>query len=96
MTPAEQIALLRDALEKLLWEANDGYATCPLTREQADAALAATAAPAEHPKPVAWMDEFGNVFPLSAWKNPERASHHDIYKKPWKPLYLAAPKEPTK
>lgn len=40
-------------------------------------------------KPVAWMDDFGNVFPLGA--NKGAASWIDAHKRNWKPLYLAAP-----
>jgi hypothetical protein len=39
-------------------------------------------------EPVAWMDEFGNTFPLNAWK-PAKATHHDEHKHGWKPLYLS-------
>ena len=40
-------------------------------------------------KPVAWMDDFGNVFPLGA--NKGAASWMDEHKRNWKPLFLAAP-----
>ena len=42
-----KVELLREALEALLEEANEGIATCPLTRERAALALAATASPNE-------------------------------------------------
>lgn len=38
-------------------------------------------------EPVAWMDEFGNVFPLAANKG---AGHWlDDHKRNWKPLYAS-------
>lgn len=40
-------------------------------------------------KPVAWIDDFGNVFPLGA--NKGAASWMDDHKRNWKPLFLAAP-----
>lgn len=36
-------------------------------------------------EPVAWMDDFGNVFPLSA--NKGAGSWLDDHKRNWKPLY---------
>jgi hypothetical protein len=55
----------------------------------------ASAAPQE---PVAWIDEFGNVFPLAAYK-PPGIRPHDDYKTKWRRLYAApqpqaAPQEP--
>ena len=37
-------------------------------------------------KPVAWIDEFGNTFPLAAWAKSE-------VREKWKPLYTYPPKE---
>lgn len=37
------------------------------------------------PEPVAWIDKFGNVFPLAAMRGPAWD------REPWKPLYLAPP-----
>ena len=40
-------------------------------------------------EPVAWMDDFGNVFPLAANKG---AGHWlDDHKRNWKPLYTSTP-----
>ena len=36
-------------------------------------------------EPVAWIDKFGNVFPLAAMRGPAWD------REPWKPLYLAPP-----
>ena len=47
-----------------------------------EAALAAVPA-----QPVAWMDDFGNVFPLAA--NKGAGSWMDDHKRNWKPLYAA-------
>jgi hypothetical protein len=39
------------------------------------------------------MDEFGNCFPLNAWK-PTQATYHDAHKHNWKPLYTSPPAQP--
>lgn len=38
------------------------------------------------PEPVAWMDEFGNTFPLGAQRGPKYLNE------PMKPLYTSTPK----
>lgn len=43
-------------------------------------------------EPVAWMDDFGNAFPLAA--NKGAGSWRDADKRTWKPLY-AAPQSMT-
>lgn len=45
-------------------------------------------------KPVAWMDEFGNAFPLDAWKPAKRAGYLDYHKKAWKPLFTHPEPQP--
>ena len=52
------------------------------TADQMRAALSAVPA-----QPVAWMDDFGNVFPLAA--NKGAGSWMDDHKRNWKPLYAA-------
>ena len=48
-------------------------------------------------KPVAWLDDFGNAFPLSA--NKGAGSWIDAHKRSWRPLYAApvaaAPADPV-
>ena len=50
-------------------------------------------------EPVAWMDDFGNAFPLAA--NKGAGSWRDEHKRNWKPLYaipegyVVVPVEPT-
>lgn len=66
--------------------------------EEYDAALAKLdAAMAAQPEPVAWMDDFGNVFPLGA--NKGAGSWRDEHKRNWRPLYTAPqaaqPREPA-
>lgn len=39
------------------------------------------------PEPVAWMDDFGNAFPLNA--NKGAGSWRDDHKRTWKPLYTS-------
>lgn len=41
---------------------------------------------------VGWVDEFGNLFPLGAWK-PRKATYHDDHKAAWRPVYATAAKE---
>jgi len=40
-------------------------------------------------EPVAWMDDFGNAFPLGAVKG--AGSWRDDHQRNWKPLYTAPP-----
>ena len=40
----------------------------------------------ESAKPVGWIDEFGNVFPLAAYRPPGNLVH-DGYKTKWKHVY---------
>lgn len=35
---------------------------------------------------VGWVDEFGNVYPVAAWK-PSAATYHDSYKAKWERVY---------
>ncbi len=43
---------------------------------------------AQGAKPVGWIDEFGNVFPLGAYRPPGNVVH-DGYKTNWKHVYAA-------
>ena len=47
------------------------------------------AKPVEGAKPVAWMDDFGNAFPIGARKG--AGSWMDAHQRNWKPLYLHPP-----
>ena len=47
-------------------------------------------------KPVAWIDEFGNAFPLDAWKPAKRAGYLDYHKKAWKPLFTHPAPQPQR
>lgn len=54
--------------------------------------IAAPAAP-QQSEPVAqigWADEFGNLFPMGAWK-PAQRTHHDSHKAAWRPVFLHPP-----
>ena len=52
----------------------------------------------EHIKPqqaepvaqIGWADEFGNLFPMGAWK-PAQRTHHDSHKTAWRPVFLHPP-----
>ena len=44
-------------------------------------------------RPVAWMDEFGNSFPLDAWK-PAKRTYLDDHKNGWKPLFAHPAPQP--
>jgi hypothetical protein len=66
------------------------YTNAEQVLDRIDAALAEhDAAP---PQPVAWMDDFGNTFPLIA--NKGAGSWRDEHKRDWKPLYAAPPAQP--
>lgn len=51
--------------------------------------IAAPAAPqqAEPVAQIGWADEFGNLFPMGAWK-PTQRTHHDSHKTAWRAVYL--------
>ncbi len=69
----------KDEALKLALEALDAYSW-----EQVNAAITALRTAieqAEKQEPVAWMDEFGNVFPLGAQRGPKYLNE------PMKPLY---------
>ena len=53
---------------------------------------AAPAAPqqAEPAAQIGWADEFGNLFPMGAWK-PAQRTHHDSHKTAWRPVFLHPP-----
>ena len=51
------------------------------------------AAAPQRAEPVAqigWADEFGNLFPMGAWK-PTQRTHHDSHKTAWRAVYLHPP-----
>ena len=54
--------------------------------------IAAPAAPqqAEPVAQIGWSDEFGNLFPMAAWK-PAQRTHHDSHKAAWRPVFLHPP-----
>ena len=54
--------------------------------------IAAPAAPqqAEPVAQIGWADEFGNLFPMAAWK-PAQRTHHDAHKTAWRPVFLHPP-----
>ena len=56
------------------------------------ALIAAPAAPqqAEPVAQIGWADEFGNLFPMGAWK-PAQRTHHDAHKVAWRPVYPHPP-----
>lgn len=39
---------------------------------------------------IGWSDEFGNLFPMGAWK-PAQRTHHDSHKTAWRAVYLHPP-----
>ena len=39
---------------------------------------------------IGWADEFGNLFPMGAWK-PTQRTHHDSHKTAWRAVYLHPP-----
>ena len=39
---------------------------------------------------IGWADEFGNLFPMGAWK-PAQRTHHDSHKTSWRPVFLHPP-----
>jgi hypothetical protein len=52
--------------------------------------LRARVAPAPAGDPAGWVDQFGNVFPLSAYSPTGKANYHDAHKRGWEPLYRSA------
>jgi len=62
--------------------------------DEAIAALIAAPAAPQQAEPVAqigWADEFGNLFPMAAWK-PAQRTHHDAHKTAWRPVFLHPPR----
>jgi len=53
---------------------------------------AAPAAPvqAEPVAQIGWADEFGNLFPMGAWK-PAQRTWRDSHKSAWRPVFLHPP-----
>ena len=39
---------------------------------------------------IGWADEFGNLFPMGAWK-PTQRTHHDSHKTAWRAVFLHPP-----
>lgn len=39
---------------------------------------------------IGWADEFGNLFPMGAWK-PTQRTHHDSHKTAWRPVFAHPP-----
>ena len=61
--------------------------------DEAITALVAAPAAPQQVEPVAqigWADEFGNLFPMGAWK-PAQRTHHDAHKTAWRPVFLHPP-----
>ena len=95
----EPVALTDDLVETFVTQYNDVYcdqrragvtggdAECKAMREVLTLALGALASPPPapvRPEPVAWLDEFGNTFPLAAWEKSQVSAK-------WRRLYLASP-----
>ena len=90
----------QDNPDSLEWQAADALAQQQATikslndalriTSQANANLSAELAELRQQiaeaKPVAWIDKFGNAYPLNAWK-PKNPTYHDDFKSDWKPLY---------
>jgi len=55
-----------------------------------DAAPAAPVQQADPVEQIGWADEFGNLFPMGAWK-PAQRTHHDLHKAAWRPVFLHPP-----
>ena len=79
MTKDEALKL---ALEALKW--SKPHADAEITYNEAITAIKEALAQPEQ-EPVAWIDEFGNVFPLGAQRGPKHLNE------PMKPLYTAPP-----
>jgi hypothetical protein len=77
----EAMKLALEALEKCMYP--------QLKQLNAITALRIAIEQAEKQEPVAWMDEFGNVFPLGAQRGPKYLNE------PMKPLYTTPPPCPT-
>lgn len=71
---------------------NAVYALCgpfskPKPEQHPPAAEVQQAEPAAQ---IGWADEFGNLFPMGAWK-PAQRTHHDSHKAAWRPVFLHPP-----
>ncbi len=94
----------REALRKLTFMARTSGGSAVPDKElqaacaQAEALLSKPynyppAAPqqAEPVAQIGWADEFGNLFPMGAWK-PTQRTHHDSHKTGWRPVFLHPPR----
>ena len=85
---------LRAALESLAAprqaEAGPGRHWWPVSKGHADNVCAAAPQQAEPVAQIGWSDEFGNLFPMGAWK-PAQRTHHDSHKAAWRPVFLHPP-----
>ena len=62
----------------------------PVSKGHADNVCAAAPQQAEPVAQIGWADEFGNLFPMAAWK-PAQRTHHDAHKTAWRPVFLHPP-----
>jgi hypothetical protein len=62
----------------------------PVSKGHADNVCAAAPQQAEPVAQIGWADEFGNLFPMAAWK-PAQRTHHDSHKTAWRPVFLHPP-----
>ena len=70
-----------------LWaELRNLRAAISAARQEAEQSASATSVQEQ----VGWSDEFGNLFPLAAYK-PKSATWSDKYRTTWRPVYAPAP-----
>jgi hypothetical protein len=80
---------IADGWQITISDGHSGYgAYAHMTEYPEEGAVLVAAAPAQGEQ-VGWVDEFGNVFPIDAWK-PAKSTYHDAHKKVWEPVYRAS------
>ena len=85
----EWVMVPREPTEAMLRAGQGSALTEHVWKHMLDAAPAAPQQ-AEPVAQIGWADEFGNLFPMGAWK-PTQRTHHDSHKTVWRPVFLHPP-----
>ena len=85
LVPVEPTEMMFSATREQYWEAFQADYRAIL-----DAAPAAPVQQADPVEQIGWADEFGNLFPMGAWK-PAQRTWRDSHKTAWRPVFLHPP-----
>ena len=94
MVPVEPTEAMFSASRSQEWDTFEQEWRAMLDAAPAAPVQPVQAQPEAQGEPVAqigWADEFGNLFPMGAWK-PAQRTHHDLHKAEWRPVFLHPPR----